>query len=425
MIKQTIFLKRLYLVILALFFLLLPIQAFSATYVVDGSGGGDFLTIQSALNASSNSDTILVASGVYTENLDVDKQVIIKSINGNSDVTVIAQDSEDHVFHIISDKVTVQGFSVYGAGGEIFSNFAGIYLDGVANCRISENYCGIDASRHNRLGIVLDASSYNIISNNICCSNYSDGICAFFGSSNNSITGNVCNNNDLAGIEVEDASTKNTVLNNTCSHNLYGIWVNGSSNENIISGNICDSNDEYGIMLHARSGSCESNIVTHNTISNNQYGVFVEGSVNNILYFNNIENNHTANTHHSYWAAGDDKWFSNYSIKYFYNDMIHESYLGNYYSDYISITHGNDNDDDGIGSEFYPIGSLSDLYPLWDTTDNFVVIGDLDNDIDIDGSDLSTFAALINNSSSTCDLNRDGVFNFSDIALFAHNFGRF
>jgi len=39
------------------------------TYVVDWSGGGDFITIQSAVDHATTGDTLLIASGVYSENV--------------------------------------------------------------------------------------------------------------------------------------------------------------------------------------------------------------------------------------------------------------------------------------------------------------------------------------------------------------------
>jgi len=52
--------------------LLLVTPVFTAgaeTYTVDGTGGGDFTTIQSAVDHATTGDTLLIASGVYLENV--------------------------------------------------------------------------------------------------------------------------------------------------------------------------------------------------------------------------------------------------------------------------------------------------------------------------------------------------------------------
>lgn len=41
----------------------------AVTHVVDGAGGGDFLTIQAAVDAAASGDTLLIRAGVYTENV--------------------------------------------------------------------------------------------------------------------------------------------------------------------------------------------------------------------------------------------------------------------------------------------------------------------------------------------------------------------
>jgi hypothetical protein len=51
----------------------------SASGVIRLVGNGGYATIQDAINASSDGDTILVASGTWTENLDVNKDVTISA----------------------------------------------------------------------------------------------------------------------------------------------------------------------------------------------------------------------------------------------------------------------------------------------------------------------------------------------------------
>lgn len=59
----------------------------AATLTVDDSGGADYMRIQDAINNASTGDTILVYSGTYYENVNVTKQLTIRS----SGTTVIPQ----------------------------------------------------------------------------------------------------------------------------------------------------------------------------------------------------------------------------------------------------------------------------------------------------------------------------------------------
>ena len=61
----------------------------AATLTVDDSGGADYTTIQGAVNNAGTGDTILVYNGMYYENVDVNKQLTIRSASGNPMDTIV------------------------------------------------------------------------------------------------------------------------------------------------------------------------------------------------------------------------------------------------------------------------------------------------------------------------------------------------
>ncbi|NLN43471.1 MAG: hypothetical protein GX152_04620 [Methanosarcina sp.] len=68
--------------ILILFLILLGTaitQAEAAVITVDSSAGGNYTSIQEAINNAQNGDTILVSPGVYRENAKVNKELTILS----------------------------------------------------------------------------------------------------------------------------------------------------------------------------------------------------------------------------------------------------------------------------------------------------------------------------------------------------------
>ena len=75
----------------------------------------DYPTIQSAIDAASNYDIILVADGTYTENLNVNKTIDIISENGSGLTAIVASDSSDHVINITASHVYIAGFTIAGA----------------------------------------------------------------------------------------------------------------------------------------------------------------------------------------------------------------------------------------------------------------------------------------------------------------------
>jgi pectin methylesterase-like acyl-CoA thioesterase len=85
--------------------------------------GETYTTIQSAVTAANPFDTIIVRDGTYTENVDVNKRLTIRSENGSANCIVNAPDQNDHVFNVTADWVNISGFTVRDATGAL-----GIYL---------------------------------------------------------------------------------------------------------------------------------------------------------------------------------------------------------------------------------------------------------------------------------------------------------
>ncbi|WP_342305043.1 S-layer protein domain-containing protein [Methanolobus sp. ZRKC5] len=205
------------------------------TIYVNEDGTADYTTITEATYNANNGDTIIVFSGTYVENVFVDKELTIISESGDLNYTAVyAQNSNQSVFHVAADNVTISGFNVTGANDELFWPFAGIHLNEVENCNIANN----------------------VLSNNIC------------------------------GILLS-VSNNNTLLNNFVSNNEVGILFEGSINSWLANNNV--SNNYDGIALFMSNG----NILNDNNISKNEYGIYLDTSQENTIYnnyFSNVQN---------------------------------------------------------------------------------------------------------------------------------------
>ena len=362
----------------------------------------DFTKIQDAVNAASPGDAIIVYPGTYTENVDVNKDhLAIQSENGAEATIVQAANPDDYVFEISVDYVNMSGFTVKGATG--YS--AGICLDHVSHCSISNNTC-----ESNKDDILLIWASKNTISSNICQSNgihsedssnntithntFVNGGLYVLRSYQNTVENNTVNGKPLAYLEdisdstITDAgqvvlvncsniTVKNLDLSNTC----MGIELFGTNNCKIVN-NIMNSNTWNGIALFSNSSN---NTISNNTMSGNYRGICSTGSSNNIIKNNNILNNYYGIEHSSnnliylnnfidnaednVLAWDGNIWNSPAEITYTYSGNTHTSYLGNYWSDYT----GSDADGDGIGDTPYSIDSDADNYPLVEPFGNYEI----------------------------------------------------
>jgi len=396
-----------------------------------------FTTIQAAIGAASMGDTIIVGSstghgtGTYTENVDVNKSITIKSEKGYATTTVAAAIANDHVFEILTTNITIGGvgcgFSIYGSTG---ANKAGIYLgSGATGCTIQDNRCGWDDGHTNNLGIYLSSSSNNnTLMSNTCNSNSYDGI-KLESSSNNTLTGNIVISNGGCGVYLNNSCNTNVLSGNTANSNSgYGILLS-SSNNNMLTENTTDSNI-IGIYLvsssantltgntaHSNSNSSSgivlsnsnSNTLTGNTISNAGYGIFLSSSNSNTLtgntansnsYFgvylehsiNNILNCNTCQSNSYYGiklsSSSDNTIYlnnlsGNTSINAYvesssgniwnspttiYYDYNGGSFHKNYLGNYYGDYTGSDADGDGIGNTVYNGTGMMDNYPLMDTS---------------------------------------------------------
>jgi len=92
----------------------------------------------------------------------------------------------------------------------------------------------------------------------------------------------VCENN-IYGIYLNNSSENNIITNNTCPNNYHGIYLSFSSN-NVITNNTCSNNVWYGIALYPYTSN---NILDNNTCSNNLYGIYLNNSSDNNIVTNN------------------------------------------------------------------------------------------------------------------------------------------
>ncbi|UCF07447.1 MAG: fibronectin type III domain-containing protein [Thermoplasmata archaeon] len=285
-----------------------PEVARGDTRYVGGAGPGNYSSIQDAIDASINGDTVFVYSGTYYENITVNKTINL--MGEERDITTIDGLNIRNVILITADWANVTGFTATNSGPSWSQQDCGIKLYDVTNVSVKNNKC-----TGNTIGMVLDRASRNTIDNNICNSNLQQGIQLRINSNENTISNGECKSNK-AGIVLYNGCGSNTIdSNNASSNNPYhGINLDTSCHGNTIMNNDVYSNTDEGIYLLNNN---DNNILVNNTVvSNGDHGIIVGGgSDNNEIYHNNIIGNSnqasdggSGNTWDDGYPSGGNYW---------------------------------------------------------------------------------------------------------------------
>jgi parallel beta-helix repeat protein len=356
-------------------------------------------TIQAAIDAASEGDTVYVAAGIYNESIIVWKRLILQGENKST--TIIDGLQMGDVVQVVANNVSISGFTITNSSTTPpGSNFAGVdiyYCDYVTlqDNNLTGNYNGIymydsnyDSFIHNTIlttayaavyafysvgsnftdntvtdssgGIVIrEGSHYTTILHNIVSSCSVVGI--QIGSQYDNVTENTVINNDF-GIKIFPLGTLNTFSHNNISLSRYdGLDLYGSNN-NTFAENTFWRNRMTGIYVGVYySQSSSWNIFVGNNITyngggaSNTQGIYVDNSQNNTFCHNNFIGN-TQSQVDSYNSI--NSWDNGYPSG------------GNYWSDYSGTDlyfgrHQNETGSDGIGDTSRIIDPENlDTYPL-------------------------------------------------------------
>lgn len=252
---------------------------------VGGSGPGNYSSIQDAINAASDGDTVYVYSGTYYENVNVHKTINL--IGENKETTVIDGGGNGNVVDISAVEVKINGFTLQN--GDPW----GIKISDSYNNIISGN----KLSNNNGSGIYVDKSSNNDINYNTIENNKEAGIslwCPY-----NNVNENIITNNSM-GIYLFDSSNNNIYENTITNNKEGGIYLLGSFNNTIYRNNI--TNNSKGIEQFLSLNSS----ISENTITNNREdGVHIDCSGDNKVINNRIIHNNGNGIYLGFLSSGN------------------------------------------------------------------------------------------------------------------------
>lgn len=371
-----------YLMLIVFWFL---VTSIFATELLVGAGQ-EYATIKLAMLSAADGDTITVHDGTYIGGVRVNREVMLRSINGAEHTFVQADTVWVSPFEVYANNVVIDGFSAYGATSR---NGIGIY--GTSGVVIRNNRCGWAPGYSNQLGIQLYADSYGTladnvtISGNICSYNEEGGI--YINSGNHLVENNICEHNqspvypEIAGISAY-ATHNCTIKGNQCRYNDIGVKYYYNSGFDAVVDNVCSNNEDHGIWAHFQHDMQYARNEIHdngisgirisglwdswfwaNRLSGNTLGLYVRDS----SYIGFHLNSFSDITKFEFLNSDEISFRSPTKLCYTYNFTTFKGWMGNYYND---VT-GEDLDGDGIDDSTYDLGDYIDTMPLVQHRDQY------------------------------------------------------
>ena len=404
-----------------------PLPPEPKTWYVDDDGTADFTSVQAAVYACNPGDTVVVRDGTYTENVLVDRRIVLRSESGAATTVVATPDSKRAPVTVTAENVTVEGLTVKGG---IIEGTAGIVVDHADGCtfqgvRATENYngvflnasagtslAGVTVDANHRTGITGTASAGTVIKGCTVernawqeivlsasegpvirdCTITTDGAYGIVlsGADNARIVQNTLKNVKRAYQGLTISSSQNVTIEKNTVSSYSGTGISVGIRNSTVSGNTV-SGGYAAISLSGEHNLLRDNIVsdaylgmaittTNSTITNNtcvrtdSWGIKT-GSGGNAFYLNDLlEKSGKPGVKYKSWESTEsakNTVRTPEEVDYIYNGTTHTGYLGNYYFDYTGV----DADGDGVGDTPYDASADDhDFYPLIAPLENYEVL---------------------------------------------------
>lgn len=263
---------------------------------LSGAGGNvlhvprDYSTIQTAVDAAQPGDTVLVAAGVYSENVVVSTSGVRLQGGGGAVMDGTGLSGIGIGIHVLGGAaVPITGVEV--SNFEVRNYERGITLELATALSVSHNYVhdNLDKAAPQVLGDGFGMELTNVSASDV---------------SHNIISGNGFGGVRLSGLP--SGSTNNTLHHNRVFDNGAqapnlggaGFTLTGPSNDNRIEYNDITGNLGRGIVLGRPSGTdpIRGMLIAHNRLENNQRaGIAIMGSANfNTVVYNDARGNNLA-----------------------------------------------------------------------------------------------------------------------------------
>jgi len=259
-----------------------------------------YATVQEAVDAAQDGDTVLVRSGVYTAPTIVIQKDICLTGEG-PEATVISGTGAGDVVFASDCSLHVSRLTLGRSGTS--NGDAALELNRVRDCTITDLV--ITGANHALYAI---SSGQLLIDNLYLHHNYYG--CSLLFSDDVDISSCNISHNYRQGIYLQ-GSTDIRIHNVTLYQNIKESIYLRSASSNLVRDSLITASS-HGLYLHLSS----SNTIDNNTVSGHQYGLYLSGSSGNHIFHNRLIGNQVnayatgggANTWDAGYPAGGNYW---------------------------------------------------------------------------------------------------------------------
>ncbi|MBS3788523.1 right-handed parallel beta-helix repeat-containing protein [Candidatus Bipolaricaulota bacterium] len=287
--KYLIF-KKSNMAVIALFSLvfLFTLTTVGATIKVS-KVGGQFSSIQAAIDAADPEDTILIKEGAYEENLTVNKDLTIEG-DGKEKVKIIGK-RNGHPALLIgpkSVKVTVRGLTLKDArGAQCEDKEKGVCPRGISAIGKAHIIVKESTITGNSAGVLLHDNTRAEITDCDVSSNFYHGI-ELVDSATAFLANVEASGHKFEGVGLKDSSGA-TIRDSTFTKNQWGIAIRSSSRSRVENNKIL-KNDLTGIRVFE---SAKTTITDNEIEDNGEFGISFSNSIHATVTNNLIQDNRT------------------------------------------------------------------------------------------------------------------------------------
>jgi parallel beta-helix repeat protein len=298
--------------VLALAYRTQPARSSPATITVPD----DYPTIQAAINAAADGDTVFVKNGTYYEHVTINKSITL--VGEDSNTTIIDGNGTGPIIEIAADYVTISNFTIRNAGTTLEEYLSESALACIASDFTPlqsvnvENNVLLNASWGILFGWVSSVNISNNIISNIVMYAIDLGASTDMQNRNVTISNNLIYDCETFGINIDGDSQYCSVVNNTVENGLCGIDLGSNfgtgivPSNNLVEGNNLSNNTGMNLLIESMQGSSQddyTNTFRMNNLTNTQYHNLVIWGYNLGTFMQDIDSSNTINNNRIYYLT--------------------------------------------------------------------------------------------------------------------------